>query len=56
MDCYDEPTFERCMQSVALQTVEDYEVMVVGMRDMQEITAGASNLLIKKKSTQKRTL
>ena len=40
MDCGDESTFERCMQSVALQTVEDYEVMVVGMRDMQEITAG----------------
>ena len=40
MDCGDESTFERCMRSVALQTVEDYEVMVVGMRDMQEITAG----------------
>ena len=40
MDCYDESTFERCMQSVALQTVENYEVIVVGQRDMQEITAG----------------
>ncbi|MBR4035963.1 MAG: hypothetical protein IKJ05_04435 [Oscillospiraceae bacterium] len=40
MDCYDESTFERCMQSVALQTMEDYEVIVVGMRDVQEITAG----------------
>ena len=40
MDCYDESTFERCMQSVALQTVEDYEVIVVGMSDLQEITAG----------------
>ena len=40
MDCYDESTFERCMQSVSLQTVEDYEVLVVGMRDMQEISAG----------------
>ena len=40
MDCYDESTFERCMQSIALQTMEDYEVIVVGMRDVQEITAG----------------
>ncbi|MBE6866898.1 MAG: glycosyltransferase family 2 protein [Ruminococcaceae bacterium] len=40
MDCYDESTFERCMQSVALQTMEDYEIIVVGMRDMQEITVG----------------
>lgn len=40
MDCYDDTTFERCMQSVALQTVEDYQVLVVGMRDMRQITAG----------------
>ena len=39
MDCYDEFTFERCMQSISLQTVEDYEVIVVGMREMQEISA-----------------
>ena len=30
MDCYDESTFERCMQSVSLQSLEDYEVIVVG--------------------------
>jgi len=41
MDCYDESTFERCMQSIALQTMKSYEIIVVGMRDMQEITAGA---------------
>ena len=40
MDCYDGSTFERCMQSISLQTMEDYEVIVVGMRDVQEITAG----------------
>jgi len=40
MDCYDEFTFERCMLSVALQSAEDYQVLVVGMRDIQEISAG----------------
>ena len=40
MDCYDESTFERCMQSVSLQSLEDYEVIVVGGREIKEITAG----------------
>ena len=40
MDCGDEATFERCMQSVALQTMEDFEVLVVGTADTKEITAG----------------
>ena len=39
MDCYDESTFERCMQSIALQSMQDYEVLAVGMRDAQQITA-----------------
>ena len=40
MDCYDESTFERCMQSVSLQSVQDYEVLVVGARQTDNITAG----------------
>ena len=40
MDCYDESTFERCMQSVGLQSMDDYEVLVVGARQTSEITAG----------------
>ena len=39
MDCYDESTFERCMQSISLQTVENWEVLVVGQREISEITA-----------------
>ena len=40
LDCYDESTFERCMQSVGLQSMDDYEVLVVGARQTSEITAG----------------
>ena len=40
LDCYDESTFERCMQSISLQTTEDYEVLVAGLRETKEITAG----------------
>ena len=40
MDCYDESTFERCMQSVALQTTDSWDVLVVGQRETSEITAG----------------
>lgn len=40
MDCYDESTFERCMQSVSLQSATDWEVLVVGGRNVEEITAG----------------
>lgn len=40
LDCYDESTFERCMQSISLQTVESYEVLVAGLRETDEITAG----------------
>ena len=39
IDCYDESTFERCMQSISLQAMADYEVIVVGIRDISEITA-----------------
>lgn len=40
MDCYDESTFERCMQSVSLQSIQDYDVLVVGARQTDSITAG----------------
>ncbi len=43
MDCYDESTFERCMQSVSLQSHEDWEVIVVGQRDLTEISAEGVN-------------
>ena len=39
MDCYDESTFERCMQSISLQSHTDFEVIVVGERDLTQITA-----------------
>jgi hypothetical protein len=38
MDCYDESTFERCMQSISLQNVQDYQVLVTGQRDIEEIS------------------
>ena len=38
MDCYDESTFERCMQSISLQNVQDYEVLVTGQREIIEIS------------------
>ena len=43
MDCNDESTFERCMQSIALQTVTDYEVLAVGTADIDRISAGGIN-------------
>ena len=37
MDCYDEFTFDRCVQSITLQTETDYEILVVGQRDVTQI-------------------
>ncbi len=39
MDCGNEATFERCIQSISLQSMADYEVLVVGAQDLAEISA-----------------
>ena len=39
MDCIDDSTFERCVQSINLQTISDYEILVVGTRSEADITA-----------------
>ena len=43
MDCYDESTFERCMQSISLQNIQDYEVLVTGQIDINNISAEGIN-------------